>query len=198
MKYLTHILSLLIISVFLSGCAGSKFVRQSDDALVLGETSYQSIVQKMGKPYREGTVSKNGKMVKTIAYAYASTGGEGAYPGLTAAARSQGFFFLNDKLVGYEFLSSWKEDSTEFDGSKVAQIKEGQTTRKEVEALLGKPGGQYIYPLVAGENEKGISYLYNHTKGTAFNLKFYQKTLVISFRPDAVVSKVEYVENGQI
>lgn len=90
---------------------------------------------RLGSPYREGVVTKNEQQIKTASYAYASAGGEGAAEGVTPA-RGQGFYYSNNKLVGYDFSSSWKEDNTNFDGGKVAQIKKGESTRADVLRLL--------------------------------------------------------------
>lgn len=178
------------------GCAGTDFKRLTGDEFAFGQDSSQTIRSKLGKPYREGVITKNDKQFKTMAYAYASTGGEPAYKGVTAA-RSQGFYFYEDKLVGHEFLSSWAVDSTDFDESKISEIKKGVTTIDEAIALLGQPGGEYIFPLVANESEKAKVYMYNQTKGSAFNLKFYQKLLVLNHDDSGVVTNIEYTESGE-
>ena len=100
-------------------------------------------------------------------------------------------------MVGYEFTSSWKEDSTNFDGDKVSQIKKGESTRSDVVRLLGNPGGKYIYPVIPNSGEEAVNYLYNQTKGSAFNLKFYQKSLIVTFNKQGIVSNVEFTESGQ-
>lgn len=183
------------LGILLTGCAGTNFVRITDVALVLGETTYGQITARLGSPYREGVVTKNNLQIKTASYAY-SAGGEAAGEGVIAA-RSQGFYFYNNKLVGYEFTSSWKEDSTDFDSRKVSQIRRGSSTRNDVIRLLGDPGGKLIYPIIPNSNENAVSYLYNQTKGSVFNLKFYQKQLVVTFNRQGVVTNVEYTESGQ-
>ena len=160
-----------------------------------GVDTIESITQKLGKPYREGVVTKNDLQFKSMTYAYASTGGNAAHKGVTAA-RSQGFYFLENKLVGDEFSSSWADDSTDFDESKVSQIEKGSTTISEVESLFGAAGGEYTYPLIKNEGEKAKVYVYGQTKGSAFNLKFYQKTLVVSYDASGIVTDVEYTESG--
>ena len=80
--YLTVALALIV-----AGCAGSNFSKQSGDTLVLGQTSRQEILQRLGSPYREGTVTKNGKQLKTMTYAFATTGGTPAREGVTPAFR---------------------------------------------------------------------------------------------------------------
>lgn len=194
----SSVVKFVVISfaLFLAGCAGTNFVRVTDEALVLGQTTQAQISARLGSPYLEGVVTKNEQQLKTASYAYASTGGEAAAEGVTAA-RSQGFYFFNDKLVGYEFSSSWKEDSTDFDSGKVSQIKKGESTRHDVVRLLGNPGGKYIYPVIPNANEEALNYLYSQTKGSAFNLKFHQKLLVVTFNKQGVVTNVEYTESGQ-
>jgi outer membrane protein assembly factor BamE (lipoprotein component of BamABCDE complex) len=195
MKSFAVKLSAFFLIVLLSGCAGTNFVRINDDALILGQTTPEQISARLGKPYQEGTAIKHEQQIKSAAYAYASTGGEGAAEGVVAA-RSQGFYFFNDKLVGYEFISSWKEDSTNFDNSKISQIKKGESTRSDVVRLLGNPGGRAIYPIIPNSNEEAINYVYSQTKGSAFNLKFYQKQLVVTFNKNGVVTDVEFTESG--
>lgn len=151
---------------------------------------------RLGSPYREGVVTKNEQQIKTASYAYASAGGEGAAEGVTPA-RGQGFYYSNNKLVGYDFSSSWKEDNTNFDGGKVAQIKKGESTRADVLRLFGRPGGKYIYPMIPNKDEDAVNYLYNHVTGTAFNLKFYQKQLVVTFNKQGIVTSVDFTESGQ-
>src|SRR5215470_13869286 len=86
----------LALAIVVAGCAGSKMSAESENGLVLGQTSRQDILQRLGSPYREGTVTKNGKQLKTMTYAFATTGGTPAREGVTPA-RGQGFYFLDDK-----------------------------------------------------------------------------------------------------
>ena len=188
--------TVVALGVLSTACAGTDFVRVPDDVLVLDQTTYEQITARLGSPYRQGVVTKNDQQIQTASYAYASAGGAAAAARLPPA-RSQGFYFFNNKVVGYEFSSSWKDDSTDFDGGKVAQIKKGQSTRRDVVRLLGKPGGKYIYPLIPNRGEEAVIYSYNQTKGTAFNLKFYQKLLVVTFNKQGIVTNVEYTESGQ-
>jgi len=184
------------LALIVAGCAGSNFTKQPDDALVLGQTSRQDILQRLGSPYREGTVTKNGKQLKTMTYAFATTGGTPARDGVTPA-RGQGFYFLDDKLAGYDFTSSWKEDQSNFDGAKVPAIKKGVSTRDDVVRLVGAPRGKYAYPLIAEQNRQADVYLYAETRGGPFNVKFYQKHLVVTYDERGVVTNVDYQELGQ-
>ena len=163
---------------------------------MLGQTSRQEILQRLGSPYREGTVTKNGKQLKTMTYAFATTGGTPAREGVTAT-RGQGFYFLDDKLAGYDFTSSWKEDQSNFDGAKVPAIKKGVSTRDDVVRLFGTPRGKYAYPLISDQNRQADVYLYAETRGGPFIVKFYQKHLGETYDERGVVSNVDYQELGQ-
>ena len=107
-----------------------------------------------------------------------------------------GFYFLDDTLVGYEFLSSFAEDNTDFDESKISEINEGKTTMNEVVKLLGKPGGYYIYPVIESPSEEAAVYLYSENKGSAFNFRVFRKVLIITYDDDRVVTKVDYSSFG--
>jgi hypothetical protein len=187
--------AVILLCALLAGCAGTQFTRVADDALVLGQTTEAQVRARLGEPYREGVVTKNNQQMKSLSYAYANTGAEGAADGVVAA-RSQGFYFRDGRLVGYEFISSWKEDSTDFDGSKAAQIRKGQSRLEDVERLFGRPVGRYIHPMVAGADEQAVSYLYSQTTGGAFNLKFFQKRLLVTANRQGVVTEVDYAESG--
>lgn len=185
-----------VIVLAMTGCAGTNFVRPKPSSFVLGKTTQQEIYQRMGKPYRNGTLEKNGKMLKTAVYAYANVGGKALYKGITAA-RSQGFYFLNGTLVGTEFTSSFKADGTDFDETKVAQIEKGKSHKSDVVQLFGPAGGNYMAPLTANSADRALVYLYSQTKGSAFNLRFYVKTLVVSYDQSGVVTDVQYTAQGK-
>ena len=101
-------------------------------------------------------------------------------------------------LVGHHFTSSFADDKTDFDATKAQQIRKGETTESQVVALLGTPHG--IYTLSAHQRQgrpRPSCYLYQETKGTAFNLKFYNQILVVQFDPTGVVKEVEFTATGQ-
>jgi hypothetical protein len=103
----------LTFVLLISGCAGSNFTKPDPDSFVLGKTTQAEVSTKMGKPYRTGTVIKNGQTLETASYAYANVGGESLYPDVTSA-RSLAFYFKDGTLVGTESSSSFKSDGTDF------------------------------------------------------------------------------------
>lgn len=191
-----YVLTILLATLVTAGCAGTDFTRLEGEQVVFGVDSPESIKAKLGNPFQEGVVTKNDNQFKTMSYAYSSTTGDSAYKGVIAS-RGQGFYFYKDRLVGSDFSSTWAIDSTDFDGEKVSLIKKGATSKDEVIALLGEPGGEYIYPLIATEEEKAVVYLYSQTKGSAFSLEFLQKLLVIHYDSNGVVTNIEYTQIGE-
>lgn len=187
------LITLVVVFVF-CGCVGRDFVRPDVGSLENGVTTYSQVIQQFGKPYAEGETIKNGKPLKTAAYVYVSAGGK-SHSGATAG-RSMGFYFLDNTLVGYEFLSSFAEDNTDFDEMKISDIKEGKTTMDEVVKLLGKPSGYYIYPVIDSPSDEAAVYLYSENKGSAFNLRYSEKVLIITYNDDRVVTKVDYSSIG--
>jgi outer membrane protein assembly factor BamE (lipoprotein component of BamABCDE complex) len=187
--------TVVVVALLLSGCAGTNFVRPEPSSFVLGKTTQQEIFQIMGKPYQAGTVEKNGRTLHTASYSYATVGGDALYSGVTAG-RTQSFTFLNDTLVGTEFLSSFKEDGTDFDETKVAKIEKGKSTKADVVRLFGPAGGDYIAPLTTNPTDYALVYLYAQMKGSAFNLRFYSKALVVSYNESGVVTDIQYTAQG--
>jgi hypothetical protein len=186
----------LTAALVVAGCAGTDIAKQADNGLVLGQTTRQEIEQRLGTPYREGTATKHGKQLKTLTYSFGTTTGKPARDGVIPT-RGQGFYFLDDKLAGYDFTSSWKEDGSDFDGAKVSAIKKGVSTRRDVVRLIGRPGGKYAYPLIADQSQQADVYLYAESRGGPTNVKFYQKHLIVTYDERGVVSNVDYQELGQ-
>jgi hypothetical protein len=196
---MTPILRLLLATTtaaLLAGCAGTNFKRPDPGNLVVGKSTLAQVTQVMGPPPQTGEVLKNGEKLKSSRYAYAEGAGTGKYPGVVPA-RAIVFLTHNDLLVVEEFISSFPNDATDFDESKVSSIVKGKTTRTEVLALLGKPNGSGTYPFIKNKGETAAIYSYAHAKGNAFNMKFYNKAVVVSFDANEVVTDVEYASNGE-
>jgi len=180
----------------LAGCAGKDFVRPAPDAFKLGQTSYAQVVQQLGEPRKSGDLLKDDKTVKSITYVYASAGSDASEAGVIPA-RGLTYYFYDDRLVGQEFLSSFKSDSSNFDESKVEGIRKGRTTRAEVIQALGAPTALFIPPMVKATAGEAIGYTYQATRGGAFSgFKVFVKSLRVSFDDGGLVSDVEYTAAG--
>ena len=190
-----RVLAILALVLLSTGCAGRDFKRPALDSLIVGKATEAEIRQRFGTPYREGTVIKNNETMKTLSYVYATT--VSSVPGGVVPTRGQRFYFWRDVLVGHDFTSSFPEDKTDFDAAKAHQIKKGETTESAVVALLGAPHGIYTYPLITDRDARGTVYLYQETKGSALDLKFYHQILVVQFDRAGLVKEVEFTATGQ-
>ena len=198
MKFSIKTFIFISLSIFLVSCASTSFVRIPDDAMALGQTTLEQITARLGSPSRVGTVIQNGQQIKTLIYFFGTSGDGSDNPEAAGASRSKAFYFFENKLVGYEFASSWKEDSTNFDSGKIAKIKNGESTKEDVVRFFGNPGGKYIYPIIPNKDEEAVNYFYNVIKKSGFfEFKPYRKFLVITFNKEGIVTNVEYVESVQ-
>ncbi len=188
---------LVIVSIFLifAGCAGRDFVRPDSQTLTLGSMTKEQLVARFGSPFQTGTVSMNGKSMEQVSYSYAS--GTASIVGGITPARSMNYYFFQDRLVGYEFLSSFPEDNTDFDETKVSRISKGKSTKDEVIRLINKPHGYYSYPLTDRSDLNALAYAYVRVKGTAFNLSLYNKTLVVTYGTNGIVTDVKLSTSGE-
>jgi len=188
---------LLIAAMLLAtGCQGRNFVRLRPESLILGSTTYEDIIDRLGTPYRTGSSFRQGAAITSITYAYANAWATSGFGNVTPA-RSMRFHFVDRVLAGYEFTSSYREDLADFDETKVAQIRTGETTQTEVEQLLGVAGGLYAYPLIPRESERALVYLYSQTRREAFSVDVYLKKLVVSVERNGIVSDVELNTSGE-
>lgn len=179
-----------------AGCAGTDFKRPDTQSLVLGKSTSSDVVRVMGAPRQTGELLKNEQKIRTLTYVYAEATGAAAAPGVTPS-RAMVFSTFNELLVGQEFASSFAQDSSNFDDGKISAIVKQKSTRADVVALLGRPSGEFVYPMVKGQGDTGIGYAYSQAKGSAFNMKFYRKSLIVTFGPDGLVSDVAYSASGE-
>jgi hypothetical protein len=186
-------LGIVLVAV---GCAGRDFTRPTPESLVLGKTTYAEINGRFGSPYRESTLVRNEKTVRAVSYAYSTAGGEPFASGVTPA-RGVDFYFLDQVLVGHQFVSSFKADHTEFDESKAPGIKKGATTRADVVTLFGPPTGMHIHPLIAGKDDSGLVWTYVQVRMSSLSPKIYQKQLIVSVNPAGAVTDVQLTVSGE-
>jgi hypothetical protein len=170
----------MLVVLLLAGCgAGKQFAMPADGSLKLGETTPADAVAIIGEP-----VSKSSETVTSVE----STAGVvsifsairqlGTYeiynygfvdmtgPSISqilppGPQRTLRLVFWNGKLVGYTSMSNFKEDSTDFDDTRIAQIQRGKSTEGEARALFGKPAGVVIFPLIALPDGHALVYRYS-------------------------------------
>ena len=122
-----------ILTVCLVGCVGTRFTKIPDHEIGLGHDMVQSIRTRLGKPFGEATVIKNGKTIKVLSYSFSKASFKLTGP---VPNRTQAFYFYDDILVGHIYTSTEQNDQTEFDSSKVEKIKENETTSDIIVVLL--------------------------------------------------------------
>jgi hypothetical protein len=139
-----------------AGCAGKDFTRPAASSLELGKTTMAQVRDRMGEPRQESNVLKEDVRIKTLTYGYA----EAPAFGQKVPARAMSFYFTDGLLVGYDFLSSFDDDKSNFDEDRISAIKKGETTEIQVVTLLGAPGGRYIHPMIKERGKTAFVYQY--------------------------------------
>lgn len=181
----------LLAAVVLAGCAGTKFVRPADTDLVLGKTTDQQVLALLGKPFQEASGLSNGKAIRTLAYAYASFGGEPKNKGVTPV-HGLTLVFHEGKLVSKLYMSNLKQDATDFDGSKAELIQSGKTTLAQINTMFGPAPGEAIYPAIKQTTGRGLLYSYQEMRGLTPS----QKRLTVVLDAQGTVIDVEYQTQG--
>jgi hypothetical protein len=185
MKQTMRIIFTLGFALVVASClrnTGAKFVRQADQELALGQTTYQQLIQRLGKPLKEGVEVRNSCQLKNIAYAYTREMGGTPLNEGAILMRIQAFNFFQDKLVGYNYISTYKDDHTDFDNTKISEIKKGSTTKEDVIRLFGNPGGKLIYPAIPDKDGLGFKYSYSQIVQTYYQgTMTYGKDLLVTF-----------------
>ena len=189
---------LVVLLLYCSGplVAATAFTCPDPGTVKLETTTLDEIKEAYPYGFRTSSLSRNGQSMEIVTYTQTSVRKSLAVAKKVIPARALSFYFLDGILVGYEFVSSFKEDHTDFDDAKTSEIKQGETTLEDVDELLGKACGRYVYPLVAGDAESARVYSYSQVRGT-FSLKIYTKTLVVTFDSSGVVTEVSLAASGE-
>jgi hypothetical protein len=139
------------------GIAGS-ITRPTSAEFILGVTTKKYCLDRFGETsakdiiYLDGGTQDAGDVTSL---AYFDRGGF-----FSTGHRSLAFQFNNDVLLKYRFLSSYKEDSTDFDETKAEKIERGKTTRREILDMLGEPSGMAAYPSAQYKGDTRLLYEY--------------------------------------
>lgn len=184
-----RIVAVVAALVMFSGCA-SNFVRPASDKLTLGKSTSADITSLVGKPTSQtDSLVMNGEKTKVLTYYY----NDGAkFWGLIIPQRTLSYTLFNDTMVGQEFNSTMDGESTEFDGKKSTAIKKGVGTKADVIALLGKPSGEVIYPVIKDKNGTGLVYAYSYARFAGMLTMYNHYLLLVTFDDKNVVEDVSY------
>jgi hypothetical protein len=178
-----------LIVALSAGCVitvGRPFARPRPEILVLGKTTISDIWLSFGQPHEEIIRVTNEKSVQTKKYLH------GTFRLPIMDVRTMEFHFVDGVLVGYEFVSNFAEDHTNFDEAKVSQLKQGETSYAQVHELFGRPAGMQIYPLLKDPTGNAVIYSYRQIVTTTRDLD--EKRVIVLLGADGIVSNVEFVK----
>lgn len=132
----------LIIVFFIAGCAtaGMNFVSSSVPMIEPNSTTEGEIREWFGKSPDEYTQNTAGFETKVLSYDYAKQSG------ISAKMRLLSIEIKNGVVYSYTFVSSFREDATDFDTTLRNQLEIGQTTMTDAKGILGAPGGKIQVP----------------------------------------------------
>ncbi|UYN96229.1 MAG: hypothetical protein KIT25_04585 [Enhydrobacter sp.] len=173
----------LAVALLVTACSatGRNFERPSSAQLALGKTTVAEAISAFGEPAARRVDAGNTDIVtyfdeikpRPAALRRAVVRGDivhlrytHSYATMAPAGRASARFrllelaFWNDRLIYYLYSSSFAEDATDFDESRVPALVRGRTTRTDVLNQLGPPGGQAVYPHIARHG--GRLYLYQY------------------------------------
>ena len=181
--------------VLAGGCAQQQFLRPSPEELRIGETTPAQVIERVRRNPVYGNLERNGRKLQILAFTQDAEweqphNYQGVIPG-----RTQLYYFLEGRLVGYEFNSTVASDHTDFSTRGLRQIVRGQTTRDEVTQLIGKPSGYLTFPLV--DKGSAVLYGYRETRRVPMGKPFvYSKLLVIYLDEKGTVHDYNYTTSG--
>lgn len=191
-----RVLVLAGVVLLVAACSTPKGLTRPDPGtLQLGQSSEEDIRARFGKPQGVTTRLVRDRTVTNLSYSYA----ESVPDVIKVPARVMVFSFVDGVLVGHQYLSSFSDDTTDFDEAHVGEITRGRTTAKQVVDLIGRPGGEFIYPLAKAED--GRAYVYNYSltgkDAASGKLTTRSKTLIVNFDTAGVVSDVDLSMTGK-
>jgi hypothetical protein len=189
------------LGLMLAACTsttGRTFPRPVPGTLENGGTTWTEAQVRYGVPDKTELVTRNDHLFTRAQYLYRSSGGAPLRPGLQPT-RVLDLYFLNERLAGYAFESSWVADRTDFDPGKVKSILVGRTRAQAVIELLGEPGGYYGPSLVEAPAVQAMVYRYAEwPRGT--REPDLRRSLLVDLDAGGLVLRVRYTatENAPV
>lgn len=186
---------LLVLSMLASmtGCA-TDFTRPAPGKVILGVSHKDEVIKTVGvPPWQDKTIVVNQERVNTIIYFLTQSGG---ITGTIIPEHSLTYSFFRDVLVGEEYNSTRDGESTEFDRSKVGDIKIGMS-KDQIIQLMGKPSGNLLYPLIADKAGSALVYHYNYTRAFPLYSPSWSYALVVTLNDANIVTNISFKEDGK-
>jgi len=165
----------IFIILLLAGCVttiGRNFQKLKEPQIRPGETTAQDILARMGKPNTTNALYQG----TAYNYIYHNRNAKAVNPD-EVATRYQTFNFNDeDILTGYQFGSSFVEDSTLFNTDNIKKIQTGDS-KSQVWGLLGEPSGIERYP---GAPEYAYVLVYSYPRTTHSDSTFRMVNCVVN------------------
>jgi hypothetical protein len=196
--------SIICVLLLLSGCHNAKeFSRPSPETLHLGQMTKQEVLSIYGDPTREETtaltVSKIAQdspglpsdlKVIRLTYYYRDPMMVALDPaGNSGKIKLITFDFANDRLFAYNFRSTFRDDTSNFDEKKTTLLESGKTTRDDVVALFGQPTGRSVFPAAA----PGVE-VYTYDFSVTGQFRRINKRLDVAVGGDGIVQTFNLVQ----
>jgi hypothetical protein len=197
MKTKSLILALILLLLASSYIfAAPKLSYPASGALIPGQTKYDQVIALFGKP-KDDNVSKTDQGLDKITYVESAGFIKGVLP-----MRLLDLYFKDGILVSYDWESNFKEDSTDFDETKVSQIKKGETTWQQAAEIIGVKYGEYTYPMTDSPDERALVFMFvqNRTEITGlFKAKahIYTKSLTLTYGNDNIIKDISLEISGE-
>ena len=87
-------------------------------------------------------------------------------------------------------------EETKFDTTKAVVIQKGKSTKDDVVAMLGKPSGEVIYPVIPEKNGKGLVYAYTYARFAGILTMYNNYILVVTLDDKNIVTNVSYKKDN--
>lgn len=162
-----HHYGLIFVFLLLTGCVttiGRNFQKLEEPQLVPGKSTAQDIIGLLGKPTTTNALNQG----TAYNYIHHNRNAKAVKPD-EVASRYQTFSFNNeDILTGYQFGSSFVEDSTFFNTDSIKKIQTGDS-RERVIRLLGESSGINHYP---GDPKHAYVLIYSYPTTTHSDSSF--------------------------
>ena len=186
---------LCLLGLLLGGCASPPPLhRPAPGSLILGKTQIGTVIDQFGTPSRRKTLTVRQRSINSLAYSYLDPGAQ-AHAKRAESLRGLYLYFEQGILAGYNYLSSFAEDHTDFDQNLADRLVEGRSRKDQVIALLGEPSGESAYPLAKLKGQTDLVYAYVETILEPLGSgKTRTKTLVSSVDGSGVVRNIAYRE----
>lgn len=189
MKTTHSLLVPLVALCILSGCTtgGRQFNYERVADLDLHKVKKSEYADIFGKPLKIRDMYASGDKYQSVWYHvdYRPFAGH-------LSVRNLILEFKNDELNAYQYASTFREDKTDADISKVDAIEIGVTTKDDVVSLLGKPYGKSFCP-------SQLSYF----KDNCTKAKEIWVWVMLKFRYDSRLTERKYItlmfgEDGKV